>query len=315
MLTSKNEHGSVIASAVSKSDGPFFCIGCGARTMLKQGGIRIPHFSHYPDEGCGYGAGETELHREAKLAIYNALKSCSSVQDLELERPMGAVRPDIYYYDKGVEAEIAIEVQVSSLQPEEIQDRTEEYAEQGIYVLWVSPMNGKLVNGERYSPGHWERYIHEMYLGQVLYWTNDDTVRQVKFDEYMLHREPSYGYGEYYYASKRYRTAVFGNKMRIRDFILCDRPECNYSDDDNYGPYSPILTFPYIPECKLALPEQYMDKVEDGDAKSGLDEAWDRLVERGYNPPETEMLAKEARIHKTEAAKYRMKRFKQPVAA
>ncbi len=303
MLTSRNEHGSVMASAVSKSDGPFFCIDCEARTMLKKGGIRIPHFSHYPDEGCGYGAGETELHREAKLAIYNALKSCSSVQDLELERPMGAVRPDIYYYDKGVQAEIAIEVQVSSLQPEEIEERTDEYADQGIYVLWVSPMNGKLVNGERYSPGHWERYLHEMYLGQVLYWTNDDTVRQVKFDEYMLDAAPMWGYNSER-VSKRYRTVVFGNKLRIRDFILCDRSE-DFFDDEEW----------FIPECRLALPEQYMDKVEDAVVKSGLDEIWDRLVESGHNPPETDMLAKAARIHKTEAAKYKMKRLKKPIAA
>jgi len=48
-------------------------------------------------------------------------------------------------------------------------ERTIQYAQKGIYVLWLLLWTPKL-NAQRYSPKLWEKWIHAAYYGRVYYW-------------------------------------------------------------------------------------------------------------------------------------------------
>lgn len=50
----------------------YICPECNKSLILKQGKLRIHHFSHYKDDNpCNYynNPSETQIHKDAKLAI------------------------------------------------------------------------------------------------------------------------------------------------------------------------------------------------------------------------------------------------------
>jgi len=83
------------------------------------------------------------------LTIYEGLRRRQHFRQVEIERRMGTVRPDV----SGFMGEIpfAIEVQISALTMEQIVYRTSEYAKKGIYVLWLALYQSALEEN-RYSP-------------------------------------------------------------------------------------------------------------------------------------------------------------------
>src|SRR5687768_9319479 len=97
----------------SRDDRPFLCHCCGSLVTLRRGGVRAPHFAHQPPVTCEYGTGESEEHRQCKIAIYERLVEDPRVVKCEMERNLGTVRPDLSAYISGVP--VAIEVQLSSL--------------------------------------------------------------------------------------------------------------------------------------------------------------------------------------------------------
>ena len=101
------------------------------------------------------------------MEIFEALRTAPGVTDATLEKPMGTVRPDVLAMIKGVP--VAIEVQMSSLSIETIMARTIDYHQRGVYVLWLLQWTPKL-DGKRYAPRLWERWVHGAYFGRVYYW-------------------------------------------------------------------------------------------------------------------------------------------------
>ena len=132
MLAAKNLGGYVLASQVTKEYGPFVCPMCEGGVVVKKGRINIHHFAHIPPSTCVYGQGETGAHRNAKQEIYDALLAHEDVTKLQLERPLGDVRPDISFYLRNVP--IAIEVQISTLSMDIIDKRTKAYAR----MVWLA---------------------------------------------------------------------------------------------------------------------------------------------------------------------------------
>jgi competence protein CoiA len=98
------------------------------------------------------------------MEIFQALKNDPRVRDVALERPLGTNRPDVSAHINGVP--VAIEVQISSLSIETIMQRTIQYAQKGIYVLWLLQWTPKL-DAKRYTPRLWEKWIHAAYFGRV----------------------------------------------------------------------------------------------------------------------------------------------------
>ena len=150
-----------------KSDVPFSCPLCVDETILRKGTMKVHHFAHKPPITCEYGRGETEQHRECKLTIFEGLRRDKRFRNVEIERSMGTVRPDV----SGFMGEIpfAIEVQISALTMDQIVYRTREYAKKGIYVLWLALYQAALEE-KRYSPRVWERWVHAAYFGRAYYW-------------------------------------------------------------------------------------------------------------------------------------------------
>jgi competence protein CoiA len=175
-------------------------------------------------------ASESEAHRRCKTEIFKALQNQPGVHKLMLERPLGTNRPDVSAEINGVR--VAVEVQISSLLPETIQRRTIEYARKGIYVLWLLQWTPKL-DGRRYSPALWEKWIHAAYFGRVYYWIEGLTVLSYHFDTNHRTVPKKSWYAEdgkkltaggYSRRSKRYRTATRGEIFNIaRDFAPRER--------------------------------------------------------------------------------------------
>lgn len=226
MLAALSHGQQILARDVAKGDGPFICPACKGTVLVKKGQIKIHHFAHQPPNDCRYGEGESEEHRRAKIAIYDALRMHPDVTMAQLERPLGKVRPDVSCYIHG--KPVAIEVQLSTLGLTEIDRRTRAYHDLGIYVLWTPPYSDKLeykdlYNNPRYSPSAWEKYIHALYFGSIFYWWEDSTVRPVHFDGFQIFFEASHDsdgndVGGYDYPSKRYRTPKIGPCISLLDF-------------------------------------------------------------------------------------------------
>lgn len=161
-----------------KHDRPFLCPCCSEILTLRRGGIKAPHFAHQPPVTCEYGAGESEEHRRCKINIYEALAAHPLVRKCEMERDLGAVRPDVSAYINNVP--VAIEVQASNLTLQKIHRRTQEYARLGIYVLWLPIYKESLKRG-LYNPRPWERWLHEAYFGRVYYWLEGLRIQPVHF--------------------------------------------------------------------------------------------------------------------------------------
>jgi competence protein CoiA len=222
----------VLASNESKANGPFSCPECSAPVVLHQGKIVTHHFAHRPPITCQYGKGETEAHRRCKLAIYAALKRHPSASKVQIEFNLGLVRPDVFAYINLVP--VAIEVQLSTLSPETIARRTEEYGRRGIAVLWLLQWMPHL-DTERYSPRRFERWVHAAYFGRAYFWLEDLTVIPYRFAPHSLHVKSSSWYdqngnaksaGGYDKKSKRWVNPVRGAMLNlVRDFGKRTRPE------------------------------------------------------------------------------------------
>src|SRR6266568_1862419 len=98
MLSAFNEHGAlVIAWESNRDQGPFSCPECKRGVTLKKGQFIIHHFAHNPGSNCSYGTGESWEHWQAKYEMYHALLAHSQVSELQVELPLGPVRPDISF--------------------------------------------------------------------------------------------------------------------------------------------------------------------------------------------------------------------------
>jgi len=164
------------------------------------------------------------------MEIYDALKMIPRIREVELERSFGTVRPDVSAMIDGVR--VAIEVQISTLSPKTIRHRTEEYARKGIHVLWLLQWSPYL-DGQRYNPRLWEKWVHTAYFGRVYYWVKGLTVISYSFEPHLKHIPESSWYsqtgeamfaGGYTRRSKRFRTAIRGKTLSLaNDFIPKNR--------------------------------------------------------------------------------------------
>lgn len=147
--------------------------------ILKIGKRTVNHFAHVNPLACRYADNESDEHRLCKMEIFEALRKTAGVADATLEKPIGTVRPDVWALIKGVP--VAIEVQMSSLSIETIMARTIDYHQRGIYVLWLLQWTPKL-DGQRYAPQIWEKWVHAAYYGRVYYWLKGLEVASYRFE-------------------------------------------------------------------------------------------------------------------------------------
>jgi len=110
---------------------PHFCPECKGPVIVKRGSIVSPHFAHAALTGCTYGEGESERHRQMKLQVL----ALFGEDKCEVEVPLiPAHRADVVYGSKKL---LVIECQASSIDVRDWKERTDDYNNRGIYVLWV----------------------------------------------------------------------------------------------------------------------------------------------------------------------------------
>jgi competence protein CoiA len=226
----KSDGHTVTAYVESKRNAPFFCLECGEEVVLKSGRHNVNHFAHANPIACKFGEGESDAHRKCKMEIYEALLRQPGVHDAALERPLGTVRPDVSAYFNGVP--VAIEVQISSLSVETIMRRTIDYQQRGIYVLWLLQWTTAL-DGERYTPKLWEKWVHAAYFGRVYYWKEGLSVFSYTFEPSLKTVPKTAWYskdgtkmtgGGYSRRSKRFRRAVRCETLDLMaDFVPRER--------------------------------------------------------------------------------------------
>lgn len=211
MFTACNRYGEVQAENAHPEDGPFYCPSCHAEVILKQGPIKVAHFAHRADTDCSFaGQEESVEHRLVKQEIYQALLHVPGVSEVQVERNLQEVRPDVSFRCNGTF--VAIEVQVSTLSSQDIEQRTLAYARKNIAVLWTPPFSLSMFE-ERYAPQEWERYLHALYFGKVYYWSKGIELQPVQFQPYML--PPSY------YANER-RSKRFVSLSLLEPVLITD---------------------------------------------------------------------------------------------
>jgi competence protein CoiA len=224
--TRKSDGQTVNAYFETKVNGPFICPDCREEVRLKTGRNRINHFAHVNPIACQFATGETDAHRHCKLELFEALRKEPGVCDVALERPLADARPDVTATIRGVP--VAIEVQISSLSLDTILRRTIQYAQKGIYVLWLLQWTPDL-DKPRYTPRLWEKWIHAAYFGRVYYWVERLTVVGYHFDPHFKTVPKCSWYsadgekltaGGYSRRSKRHRTPVRGAVLNLAtDFV------------------------------------------------------------------------------------------------
>lgn len=214
----------------SGRNGPFACLVCREEVILKTGRCRINHFAHANPIACKFAQGESDEHRRCKTEIFLALQKAPGVSNVALECPLETVRPDVSAEINGVS--VAIEVQISSLSLETITARTIDYAQRGIYVLWLLQWIPDL-DAVRYTPRLWEKWVHAAYFGRVYYWVEGLNVVSYRFEPHLALIPKTTWFspggkkmtgGGYCQRSKRYRTPVRGKSFNLaRDFVPRDR--------------------------------------------------------------------------------------------
>jgi competence protein CoiA len=211
----------VTAYFANKSQAPFSCPECGDPVILKSGKSRVSYFAHENPLACLYAENEGDDHRRCKIEIFLALQRAPHVRNVMLEHPLGTNRPDVSAEINGVP--VAIEVQLSSLSIDTIMQRTIDYHQKGIYVLWLLQWTPKL-DVKPYTPRHWEKWIHTAYFGRVYYWLEGLKIVSYHFDPHLKSVPQTSWYspngkkitaGGYTRRSKRYRTAIRGKTFNL----------------------------------------------------------------------------------------------------
>lgn len=153
MLKAINENGLIKISWLDKIDVEerFFCPECKQEVIFVNATFKIKHFRHKVENNCDPEP-ETEKHLEMKKFMMENLGWDKN----NLEVGLGFARPDLY------KDSIAIEVQHSPLTYYKFMERTKNYADNNIYVLWIFD---EVLIGDLIS--QFIKKAHEIYFGRI----------------------------------------------------------------------------------------------------------------------------------------------------
>jgi len=107
---------------------------CGAAGHLRISKKGTQHFYHAVDTGCNY-AQESREHLEIKYQIYRTCKSENWETYVEFPAPDRTWISDIYAIKDG--RKIVFEVQISTISPNDLEDRDKKYRNEGIESYWL----------------------------------------------------------------------------------------------------------------------------------------------------------------------------------
>ncbi|MGB6178262.1 competence protein CoiA [Carnobacterium sp.] len=146
-LNDKEEliHASKVEEKIQKK-ASFYCPDCKNSVFLKNGKLKIAHFSHFNQTNClAFSEGETKEHLQGKQLLLDWFVKQGFVCQLEAHLPDLNQRPDILVWINQTKA-IAVEFQCSPLPVKRMQERTEGYKTKGYEVFWIVGSQFKLTD-------------------------------------------------------------------------------------------------------------------------------------------------------------------------
>lgn len=238
LYTHKQYH----ATSSVKSDGPFYCAACYSDAVIRKCTQKVDHFAHRARLSPVIGPKESDLHRQCKVEILEALQERYREGNWDIERPipenkkMGIpeLRPDISGRIRGIR--VAIEVQASTLTVPRIVKRAKSYSARDIALLWIVPLHKPL--GELpFRPRLYERYLHSIYFGRTYYWWPGQrltlklvhygpAIRHVEYREWYEDAGQQMDAGGYDTIYKLVKQPIYGRDANIADdFVRESRDE------------------------------------------------------------------------------------------
>lgn len=138
MFVAKNRQSqliNVLEGRIEKGQ-EFFCPSCQSALRLKEGRVKQTHFAHISLQDCHFQwENESTQHLSLKAAIYAWARQHHAVQ-------VEAYIPEIEQVaDILLEKKLALEVQCSSLSISRLKERTLDYRQTGLQVLWLLGRN------------------------------------------------------------------------------------------------------------------------------------------------------------------------------
>lgn len=107
---------------------------CGAPGHLRISKTGTQHFYHAVDAGCNYEQ-ESREHLEIKYQIYRTCKSENWETYVEFPAPDRTWISDVYAIKDG--RKIVFEIQISTISPDELEERDKKYRNEGIESYWI----------------------------------------------------------------------------------------------------------------------------------------------------------------------------------
>lgn len=182
----------------------FYCPSCQSPVRLKKGQIKCWHFAHIAGEQAYcHTENESEEHLFLKAKLY---KTLSKDYDVEIEKYLAKTNQVI---DVFVSPQLALEVQCSSISSSKLTERSLQYQEQGLYVVWL--LGERLWLKKRLSPLQRRLLSYSARLGFYL-WELDKEREELRL-QYLIHEQLN---GELVYLTKR--CSLAGDIMALLRF-------------------------------------------------------------------------------------------------
>lgn len=190
MLVAKSAAGEDVLAWNAPQGEECFCPECEEMLFIKDGALKITHFSHYPDSSCSYGEGEGVRHQMLKARVFEALEDWPGVRFEK--KVIDGRRADVAVESR----RLIVECQASAIREREWLQRTQQYSQAGFSVLWIW-------DSKRCELDAWPKEMvlcHRLSYGQL-------TVIDPESDEwYSLHLSWTGTYGQK--LRSRFRTPI-----------------------------------------------------------------------------------------------------------
>lgn len=164
MKIARDKNGiAILAEEADKINAPFFCVGCKNKLSLHREKNNF-FFSHLPSEHCDYADEDPEI-TIAKVNLYKYLKK--EFKDISLEKYYNGFKSDISFKFK--EQIVSIDFFTLKTNKDYIQNKTETFTKNNIYILWVSLENlfKKRIKENTVFALDSELFIQEIYIKKI----------------------------------------------------------------------------------------------------------------------------------------------------
>ena len=191
----------------------FICPSCKAEVEFVDGIEKIKHFRHKTLSEC-----EWEPESQNHLTMKKYIKEFLNIPDEDIEVDLNWAKPDLVFRQKEFKGFIAIEVQHSKITIRKFLERTKNYTDHEIPVLWIFDGSMLDTNEKEQDIPVLLREAHDIYNGRVSMFIENKIVpihfnkmyRWIdEYDDYTTGQV----FGGYERAYKRKKTIMVGENI------------------------------------------------------------------------------------------------------